>query len=421
MSWCRRAVLGFVGGSAATLAGCAGTDPSEAPAVPPPPRGASYAYTHLQPSGNRVVRGSGSIVDRDPVDIAVEGRPAWLLAFGGADSYWTIVTADGRAITHRVSASDSEIVVDHGSVSTPPIGYAVDGDVGVVQAPADCAEYTHPVAIDGGLLYVAADGDVVLQRASGTTRLDVRAPADARLVELGGGRYALYGARTDRYAHGALGDAVEGASLFVVNVATGAVASDVTLQSPLVFEGLSPFAADLDDDGDPELVTTVADTARGARVRVYRTDGTELATGPIYGPGWRHQLCVAPFGPAGTPELAVVRKPHVDRTLEFYRLVDGGLRVVATHQGFASHTYGSRNLDGGLAGDLDGDGRTELLLPTTDRTALAAVRRCDGGARTVWTRSLGGSLRTNVTGVALDGDRVAIGAGTADGVRVWQG
>jgi hypothetical protein len=154
---------------------------------------------------------------------------------------------------------------------------------------------------------------------------------------------------------------------------------------------------------------------------VYATDGTELATGPVYGPGWRHQLCVAPFGPDGGTELAVVRKPHVDRMLECYRLDGGELTVTAAHEGYASHTYGSRNVDGGLAADLDGDGRPELLVSTTDRRALAAVRRTSGGVERVWTLPLGGDLVTNVAGVARDGGRLAVGAGTAEGVRIWQG
>ncbi|ERH02121.1 MAG: hypothetical protein J07HN6_01686, partial [Halonotius sp. J07HN6] len=166
---------------------------------------------------------------------------------------------------------------------------------------------------------------------------------------------------------------------------------------------------------------TVADTANGARIRVYDIDGGAIATGPIYGPGWRHQLCVAPFGPNATPELAVVRKPHVDRTVEFYRLTDGALEVVATKQGYSSHTYGSRNLDGALAGDLDGDGRPELLVPTTPRQELAVLQRTDGGVEQAFSLPLGGTLTTNVAGVALDDGRIAVGAGTATGVRVWQG
>ncbi|MFB6255316.1 MAG: hypothetical protein ABEH58_01075, partial [Haloplanus sp.] len=388
----------------------------------PPPAGASYAFTHLQADGNRIVDGTGSVEDARPVDIAVDGRPAWLLAFpgSGVTSYWTVVRADGRATTHRLGNGTSEAVATHGRVSTPPLAYAAGGAFGVVDAPADCAEHTHPVVVDGGLLYVATNGDAIVRRDGTLTRLDATAPADCRPVRVDGDRYALYGGRTTRYGHGALGDTVEGSRLLVVDTAAGRVDVDVSLDAPTVFEGLSPLAADLDGDGHREVVTTVADAANGARIRVYAADGTELATGPVYGSGWRHQLCVAPFGPAGRRELAAVRKPHVDRTLEFYRLDDGDLTVTATHDGYASHTYGSRNVDGGLAADLDGDGRWELLLPTSHRRALAAVRRTGRGAERAWTLPLGGELVTNVCGVALDG-RLAVGAGTAGRVRIWQG
>jgi len=412
----------------AGLAGCAGssgpTTPEGPTATPmPPPTGATYAFTHLRADGNRIVDGTGAIDDARPVDIAVDGRPAWLLAFpgSGATSYWTVVRADGRATTHRVGDGTSETVTAHGRVSTPPLAYAADGAVGVVDAPADCAEHTHPVAVDGGLLYVATNGDAVVRGDGATTRLDAAAPTDCRPVRIDGDRYALYGGRTTRYGHGALGDTVEGSRLLVVDAAAGRVDADVPLDAPTAFEGLSPLAADLDGDGDVEVVTTVADAADGARIRAYAADGTELATGPVYGPGWRHQLCVAPFGPDGRRELAVVRKPHVDRTLEFYRLDDDGLTVTATHDGYASHTYGSRNVDGGLAADLDGDGRWELLLPTTRRRRLAAVRRTDRGAERAWTLPLGGELVTNVAGVGLDDGRLAVGAGTAGRVRIWQG
>lgn len=138
------------------------------------------------------------------------------------------------------------------------------------------------------MLYVAPDGDVVLWGTDETTRLDVAALPDGGIVRVDADRYALYGGRTDRYEH-------------------------------------------------------------GARIRVYGTDGTALATGPVYGPRWRHQLCVAPFRTDGTGEFAVVRKPHVDRTVEFYWLDGDVLSVTATRSGYASHRYGSRNLGGGLA------------------------------------------------------------------------
>jgi hypothetical protein len=421
--WDRRALLATMVG----LAGCAGSSApptTEGSTVTPMalPAGATYAFTHLRADGNRIVDGTGAVDDARPVDIAVDGRPAWLLAFpgSGATSYWTVVRADGRATTHRIRDGTSETVATHGRVWTPPLAYAADGAFGVVDAPADCAEHTHPVVVDGGLLYVATNGDAVVRRDGTPTRLDVSAPTDCRPVRIDDDRYALYGGRTTRYGHGALGDRVEGSRLLVVDAAAGRVDADVSLDAPAAFEGLSPLAADLDGDGDREVVATVADAADGARIRAYAADGTELATGPIYGPGWRHQLCVAPFGPDGRWELAVVRKPHVDRTLEFYRLDEGGLTVTATHDGYASHTYGSRNVDGGVAADLDGDGRWELLLPTARRRRLAAVRRTDRGAERAWTLPLGGELVTNVAGVALD-DRLAVGAGTTGRVRIWQG
>jgi hypothetical protein len=425
--WHRRTLL-TAAAATAGFGGCAesGTPatperPTETPTRPPPT--ARYAFTHLRPDGNRVVDGHGAIGDARPVELAVDGRPAWLLPFrgSGTTSYWTVVTAAGEATTHRVGRGTSAAVAAHGRVPTPPLAYAADGAFGVVDAPADCAADTHPVVIDGGVLYVATNGDAVVRRDGTRTRLDADAPTDARPVRVAEGRYALYGGRTTRYAHGALGDTVEGSRLLLIDATTERVAADVTLDAPAVFEGLSPLVADIDGDGDGEIVTTVADSVDGARIRVYDAAGTELSTGPVYGPGWRHQLCVAPFGPDGRPELAVVRKPHVDRTLEFYRLDEETLTVTATHGRYASHTYGSRNVDGGLAADLDGDGRPELLVPTADRRALAAVQRTTRGAERAWTLPLGDGLVTNVAGVALGDGGLAVGAGTVDGVRVWYG
>ena len=73
------------------------------------------------------------------------------------------------------------------------------------------------------------------------------------------------------------------------------------------------------------------------------------------------------------------------------------------------------------AGDLDGEGSIELLLPDRTFENLGAVRRANSGAQVVWALPLGQRLSTNLTGLTLQNGELAIGAGRVDGVlRVWQ-
>jgi len=346
-------------------------------------------------------------------------------------SHWTVVSADGRASRWHVSDGEAERVAESESLPADSQPVVVTGEGSgeaeprLLRPPNDMAARTSSmVALAGNprsakLLYVAANGDLVIA-GEARERLSVDALTDGRLAALGDGRYALFTDPTDRYAHGALGDTTEGTTLTVIDPASASIDWQTMLEAPRVFEGLQPLVADLDDDGDPELVTTVADSADGARIAVFSAEGERIASGPIYGPGWRHQLAVAPFPPDGRPELAVVRKPHVDHLLEWYRLESGSLEITATVDGFSTHTYGSRILDGALAGDFDGDGRVEALVPSTERTTLAAVRRTADGASVGWRKSLDGPVQSNVTGIAL-ADGVAVGVGTGSSVSIWQG
>ncbi|PSP32206.1 hypothetical protein BRC64_07280 [Halobacteriales archaeon QH_10_67_22] len=367
----RRTVLAML---SAGLAGCSlggedngprtGTD---RPPSPTPPGATSYWYTRPEVTGNRTLPGAGAIDAAEPVTFEPEGGPQWLVAHPGpSGSFWTVVTTDGRATRWRVRDGEADRVAEYGSL------------------PA-------------GARPVVATGEGV-----------------------GDGRYALFTDTTDRYAHGALGDTTEGQTLTVLDPAGPTVDWQTTVGPDDVFEGLGPLVADFDGDGDPEIVTTVANAAEGARIAVFSTAGDRLATGPVHSSGWRHQLNVAPLGPEGRPELAVVRKPHVDRVLEFYRLEGGSLEIVATQGDFSTHTYGSRITDGALAADLDGDGRTEVLAPRSRRDSLGAVRRTADGARVAWQLTVDGQIGSNVTGVALD-DGLAVGVGTAETVTVWQG
>jgi hypothetical protein len=429
----RRTALAAGLGLPLCLTGCAGGDPAStdpepgrAPEADLPP--GPYWYTHPQPTGNRTLDGAADLRNADPVRIAVDGRPRWLVAHPAPrGSYWTVVAADGSV--SRWQVADGTVIggdrLDSRAADGPPVVASGGGAPCLLEAPSAMGPRAGQVVTPPSgdrerprRLFAARNGDLVVDGAK-RSRFAVDAPPDVRPAAVGDGRYAVYGDATDRYDHGALSDRIEPSSLVVVDAMEPELVARTVLDSPAVFEGLQPLAADLDGDGEPELVTTVADAADGARIAVYSPTGERVATGPVHGPGWRHQLAVAGLGPDGAHELAVVLKPHVTRTLEYYRLEGGELTVRATADGFATHEYGSRNIDGAVAADLDDDGTAEMLLPTVDRRRLAGVGRTLGGARTRWQWELGAELRSNVTGVRLAGGGVAVGAATVDEVLVW--
>ena len=60
--------------------------------------------------------------------------------------------------------------------------------------------------------------------------------------------------------------------------------------------------------------------------------------------------------------LAEVLTPHIGGIVGFYRMDGDPLNLVAQQDGVTSHPVFSRNLDMGLAGNLDGDGQPEFVV-----------------------------------------------------------
>jgi len=388
------------------------------------------AYTYQQPDGNRLLPGQGRMPGVEPVDLQLAGKPRWLVAApvdGG--SVWVVALDDGRVQGFRAVGRAAEPIAvhpDHLPAAMPPLLRVEDGVPELVVAPSSAASpLTHPVLLNdaGRLAFIENGGALVVWDSGETARLALHALPDARLLMDEAKRLLLLTAATSRYGHGVLGDGLEAASITLVETEPEVrVALAITLPDPRVVEGIAPIWADLDGDGRREIIATVSDADQGAQLIVFAEDGELVAAGPAIGRPfrWWHQLVAAPFGPDGEIELAAVLTPHIGGVVEFYRLEGATLSLTAQVRGFSSHRIGSRNLDMGLAADLDGDGRVELLVPSQEGTELGAIRRTAGGAVVAWALPLGGRLSTNLAAVTLSDGSLAVGAGRSDGVlRLW--
>ncbi len=284
---------------------------------------------------------------------------------------------------------------------------------------------SNPVMLpaSGRTAFIESSGDVVVGKGSVTDRFSVNALPNGRLLVDDNDRLLFLSHPTQRYRHGVLGDEVEAAGITLLNTKdpqNGVFTIFVSEQD--VVEGLSPIWADLDGDGEREIVVTLSNAAKGARIAVFSEDGKEIAAGPAVGQGfrWRHQLAVAAFGPEGEVELADVLTPHIGGVVEFYQLENAELKVVARVPGHTSHVLGSRNLDMAVAGDWDSDGRFELLVPTQNRAELSGIRRTSGGAEVVWSLPVGGRISTNMGVVTNSDGGLSVAVGREDQVlRIW--
>jgi hypothetical protein len=400
-------------------------------------------YTYHRADGNRFVEGSGTFPNLQAVDLPLAATPMWLVGTlnEGFDApsvpIWAAILEDGSLQgtfpEESGEFSISPLIENLLPPGMPPVFTVNDfGAFLDTEFPADASLLTHPVHVGQNTVYVANNGNIVLldDELAEITRLPLGALPDARIVLNAEGMAAIYvGATNERYVHGIMGDDLEGAALMILDPETGSVPTIIDLAGDEVFEGMSPIWADVDGDGVEDLITTVSSEANGAQIRVYRaTDGSLMTSGPAIGQGgrWRHQLAWGAFGPNGENELVEVLTPHIGGVVGFYRY-DGAdtLNIVATLEGYTSHVIESRNLDMAVAGDFNGDGQPEIVIPNQTRTTLAGIRHAsDDSAAVIWELPLDGTLITNLSAIQLENGQLALAAGVLgdDGesfLRVW--
>lgn len=197
-------------------------------------------------------------------------------------------------------------------------------------------------------------------------------------------RKAWYGRPTDRYAHGVLGDAIEGGSL-VVELADGTL-KEFVLPESQVFEDITPRIHDLDFDGDNEVVTIRSSQTGGAAIVIYSiVDNAlvEVGASPENGQRnrWLNIAGIVEYFERDIPErggdshfkiIVGVRTPHIGGRLFSlfpYDGIYGGQEDLAT--GISNHIIGSREL--GLSAMFGSGNNARLYVPSLERSRLIAV------------------------------------------------
>lgn len=185
---------------------------------------------------------------------------------------------------------------------------------------------------------------------------------------------AEFGAPTDRYGHGILGDAIEFGSL-IVTVDTAGTQQQITVTLPQthVFEDTIPRLIDIDGDGNQEVMVIETEISLGARLAIYDENGQLKAATPHIG---RTHRWLAPIGAAdldgdGNVEVAYIDRPHLAKTLRVWRYIDGALVSVADLAGLTNHSIGEADIGGGLR---DCDGVIEMITASADWRRVIATK-----------------------------------------------
>lgn len=377
-----------------------------------------YFYTYHQATGNRFIAGTGTFPDVNAQDIEVGAVPLWILGIGDS---WHVMTDDGQIVT-----IEGDTITR--TIQTVPFPLALGSNGNLLSRANLASTLSHAVSVaDDYFVDVLNSGELLLYSSGAELdRLSLNIQPDARIVVSDDGRIAVYANATNqRYVHGIMGDDLEGASLVILQIVADKleIIEQIDLEGDAIYEGLSPMWADVNEDGLQDLITTVSDSQVGSRIRVYlfTENGTLTVEGQAIGQQhrWQHQLAWGAFGANGEMQLVDVLTPHIGGVTRFYEFDGTGLSVVSQTGGYTSHSIHSRNLDMAVAGDFDGDGQLEIVLPSQDRTRIAGITNTENGAQVVWELPLGGTLASNLAAVNTS-NGLALAAGRADGVvRIW--
>lgn len=218
-----------------------------------------------------------------------------------------------------------------------------------------------------------------MQKARRLLSFAMRTPARRALLALcilpaGAAADTIQSARfadpTSRYAHGVLGDAIEHGTLELRMGAGRKVA--ISLPQSDVFEDTAPRLADLDGDGNAEVIVVQSNARLGAKLAIYDETG-EIASTPNIGTRnrWLAPLGAADLDGDGAQDIAFVDRPHLAKTLRIWRFENNTLTEIANLRGYTNHRIGEHDIAGGIR--LCND-TPEMIVATADWSQLVAIR-----------------------------------------------
>jgi len=401
------------------------SDQSDIPLSPEQNR--SFTLTHHGLDGNRVLAGTGSEYI-ESIDITLQGKPIWIVASAIQQySNWYVILENGQVQAFRVTSNSVQEL--HPSISSlpsgmPPILIADEQHSFLATPPGNASVLTHSIFLQNDIEVFIDDTQQVHFRSENEQILhSVQALPDARILTDENDRILFLSDPTYNYAHAVLGDAIEAASITLIDPKNSTFQiRKIIPETGDVIEGISPIWVDMDLDGTREIIVTQSNHVDGARIVVYREDGSILAESAPIGKGfrWMHQIAAAQFVDGGPLELAILRTPHIGGEIEIMGLVQDRLEVQASLSGYSTHKLGSRNLDAALVADFNGDGIIEIIVPGQEQSTLTGIQYTAGVLIPVWTQLLDAQLSTNLTGVAVKYQHMLLGAGTEDNsLKLW--